>query len=79
MYKVKLDGRYLYHPWDAGLSITAGKLTQELNKNGIFDFSIPFTHPLAGSILRRKSVVEVIRFGRTGTGMLHERYRECRF
>ena len=41
MYKVKLDGRYLYHPWDAGLSITAGKLTQELNKNGIFDFSIP--------------------------------------
>ena len=75
MYKVKLDGRYLYHPWDAGLSITAGKLTQELNKNGIFDFSIPFTHPLAGSILRRKSVVEVIRFGRTGTEELI--YRGC--
>lgn len=62
MYKVKLDGEYLYHPWKEELSMTEGKLTQELNKNGSFDFFIPFTHPLSGSILRRRSVVEVVRF-----------------
>ena len=62
MYKVKLDGKYLYHPWDGKLTLADGTLTQELNKNGVFDFSIPLAHPLAGGILRRKSVVEVIRF-----------------
>lgn len=62
MYKVKLDGKYIYHPWSDKLSLSAGKLTQELNKNGTFDFSIPFAHPLAGSVQRRKSVVEVTRF-----------------
>ena len=64
MYKVKLDGKYLYHPWDKSLPLSDGKLTQELNKNGTFDFAIPFTHPLAASIQRRKSIVEVVRFGK---------------
>lgn len=62
MYKVKLDGKYIYHPWDRDLPLLEGMLTQELNKNGVFDFSIPLTHPLAGDILRRKSMVEVVRF-----------------
>jgi len=67
MYKVKLDGKYLYHPWDKSLSLKSGKLTQELNKNGMFDFSIPFIHPLASAIQRRKSIVEVVRFNRQGS------------
>lgn len=63
MYKIRLDGKYLYHPWDDSRCITEGKLTQEIGKNGTCDVSIPFTHPLADSILRRKSILEVVRFG----------------
>lgn len=62
MYKIRLDGKYLYHPWDDSRCITDGKLTQEISKNGTCDVSIPFTHPLADSVLRRKSILEVVRF-----------------
>lgn len=75
MYKVKLDGKYLYHPWDNNFPFESGKLTQELNKNGMFDFSIPFTHPLISSIQRRKSIVEVVRFNKRG--MEKVIYRGC--
>lgn len=75
MYKVKLDGKYLFHPWDKGLMLPEGKLTQELNKNGMFDFSIPFTHPLVSSIQRRKSIIEVVRFNRQGPEEII--YRGC--
>ena len=75
MYKVKLDGKYLYHPWDKDLTIAEGKLTQELGKNGSFDFSISYTHPLAGAIQRRRSIVEVIRFSTSGTE--ETLYRGC--
>ena len=34
MYKITLDGSYLYHPWIRGRCITEGALTQEVNKNG---------------------------------------------
>lgn len=62
MYKIRLDGKYLYHPWDDGRCITEGKLTQEVGKNGTCDVSIPFLHPLADKVLRRKSILEVVRF-----------------
>ena len=67
MYKVTLDGAYLYHPWMQDRCITEGALTQEVNKNGSCDVSIVLDHPLAGSILRRKSILEVIRFDMAGS------------
>ena len=67
MYKITLDGSNLYHPWIRGRCITEGTLTQEVNKNGSCDVSIVLDHPLAASVLRRKSMLEVIRFGLTGS------------
>lgn len=67
MYKVTLDGAYLYHPWTRDRCITDGALTQEVNKNGSCDVSIVLDHPLAGAILRRKSLLEVIRFDLAGS------------
>lgn len=67
MYKITLDGSNLYHPWIRGRCITEGALTQEVNKNGSCDVSIVLDHPLAASVLRRKSMLEVIRFGLTGS------------
>lgn len=67
MYKITLDGSYLYHPWIRGRCITEGALTQEVNKNGSCDVSIVLDHPLAASVLRRKSMLEVIRFDLTGS------------
>ena len=46
MYKVKMDGEYLYHPWDTNRSISSGQLTLELGKNGTFDCDIPMENPL---------------------------------
>ena len=66
MYKVTLDGAYLYHPWAGDRCITEGTLTQEVNKNGSCDVSIVLDHPLADAILRRKSLLEVIRFDIAG-------------
>ena len=62
MYKVKMDGEYLYHPWDASRSISSGQLTLELGKNGTFDCDIPIENSLYNAMLQRKSIVEVIRF-----------------
>lgn len=67
MYKVTLDGAYLYHPWMQDRCITEGALTQEVNKNGSCDVSVVLDHPLAGSVLRRKSILEVIRFDLAGS------------
>ena len=67
MYKATLDGAYLYHPWMQDRCITEGALTQEVNKNGSCDVSVVLDHPLAGSVLRRKSILEVIRFGLAGS------------
>lgn len=67
MYKVTLDGEYLYHPWMQDRCITEGALTQEVNKNGSCDVSVVLDHPLAGSVLRRKSILEVIRFDLAGS------------
>lgn len=62
MYKVKMDGKYLYHPWDANRTISSGQLTLELGKNGTFDCDIPIENPLYNAMLQRKSIVEVVRF-----------------
>ena len=67
MYKITLDGSYLYHPWIRCRCITEGALTQEVNKNGSCDVSIVLDHPLAASVLRRKSMLEVIRFDLTSS------------
>ena len=67
MYKITLDGSYLYHPWIRDRCITEGVLTQEVNKNGSCDVSIVLDHPLAASVLRRKSMLEVVRFDLTGS------------
>lgn len=75
MFKVKLDGKYLYHPWDKSLTLTEAKMTQEPNKNGSFDFTMPPDNPLYGSVLRRKSMVEVIRFDPSGEEKVI--YRGC--
>lgn len=52
MYKITLDGSYLYHPWIRGRCITEGALTQEVNKNGSCDVSMSWTirlrHPSCG-------------------------------
>lgn len=66
MYKITLDGAYLHHPWIRDRCITEGTLTQEINKNGSCDVSIVLDHPLAASVLRRKSLLEVIRFDLDG-------------
>lgn len=62
MYKVKLDGKYLYHPWDKNRLISSGNLSLEIGKNGTFDCTIPMENPLYQSMALRKSIVEVIRF-----------------
>lgn len=67
MYKVTLDGAYLCHPWMQDRCITEGALTQEVNKNGSCDVSVVLDHPLTGAILRRKSLLEVIRFDLAGS------------
>lgn len=59
MYKIIMDGVYIYHPWSRERCITEGALTQEKSKNGSCEFSIPITHPLAAQIKPRKSIVEV--------------------
>lgn len=74
MYKVRLDGAYLYHPWDKERTLSSGVLTQELNKNGSFDCTIPIENPLFQRILRRKSMIEVVRFTNSSEEVI---YRGC--
>lgn len=62
MYKVKLDGKYLYHPWDKSRLISSGQLSLEIGKNGTFDCAIPMENPLYQSMVLRKTIVEVVRF-----------------
>lgn len=62
MYKVKMDGKYLYHPWDENHLISSGKITLEMGKNGTFDCDIPPDNPLYNEMIPRKSIVEVFRF-----------------
>ena len=74
MYKVKMDGEYLYHPWDMSRTISSGQLTLELGKNGTFDCDIPIENPLYNAMRQRRSIVEVIRY-RTESGHICD--EEC--
>ena len=59
MYTVTLDGAYLHHPKIEEYKITDAVLNLEVNKAGMFEFTIFPNHPLFGAIRRLKSVIEV--------------------
>ena len=62
MYKVKMDNRYIYHPWDKILQINDPKLETELNKNGSFTFSVYPDNPFYNSFTEFKTRIKVISF-----------------
>jgi phage minor structural protein len=62
MYKVKMDNRYIYHPWDKTLQINDPKLETELNKNGSFTFSVYPDNPFYNSFTEFKTRIKVISF-----------------
>ena len=66
MYKVKLDDKYIYHPWDKDLQINDPKLDTELNKNGSFSFAIYPDNPMYNSLEKLKSKLHIIRFDQNG-------------
>lgn len=59
MYKVYCDGQLLYDPRVDELSIIRPKLDLEVNKAGVFTFTIYSTHPLYARVQKLKSVIEV--------------------
>lgn len=59
MYKVLCDGNLLFDPRVDDLKVFDAQVSLEVNKVGRFDFTIYPTHPLYGSILKLKSVIEV--------------------
>ena len=65
MYKVKVDGNTIYNPASSDLVIIDPKLTLEVNNAGEFEFVMPPTHPLYGSVERLSSVVTVEEDGST--------------
>ncbi|RGH20276.1 phage tail protein, partial [Anaerostipes sp. AF04-45] len=66
MYKVKLDDKYIYHPWDKDLQISDPKLDTELNKNGSFSFSIYPDNPMYNSLEKLKSKLHIMWFDQNG-------------
>lgn len=66
MYKVKLNDKYIYHPWDKDLQISDPKLDTELNKNGSFYFSIYPDNPLYNHLEKLKSKVHILWFDNSG-------------
>lgn len=59
MYEVYLDGELLYYPADDENILLSSKLELELNTAGTFEFEVPPTNPLYGSIEPRRSMVQV--------------------
>ena len=66
MYKVKLNDKYIYHPWDKDLQICDPKLDTELNKNGSFSFVIYPDNPLYNQLEKLKSKVHILWFDSAG-------------
>lgn len=66
MYKVMIDGKYLYHPWDRTQQINNPKLDTELNKNGSFSFSIYPDNEFYDSFKKLKTIIKIICFDRVG-------------
>lgn len=65
MYTVYIDDQVLYSPllMDDGYSILSGKITQELNKAGSFEFVIPPNNVRYNDIEKLKSIVTLIADG----------------
>lgn len=61
MYKIYCDGELIYHPTVEELTISAPKLSLEVNKSGSFDFKIYPKHPKYASIKKLKSVIEIFQ------------------
>lgn len=66
MYKVKINDKYIYHPWDKDLQICDPKLDTELNKNGSFSFSIYPDNPMYNSLEKLKSKLHIMWFDQNG-------------
>lgn len=66
MYKVKINDKYIYHPWDKDLQISDPKLDTELNKNGSFSFSIYPDNPMYNNLEKLKSKLRIIWFDQNG-------------
>lgn len=64
MYEVYLDGELLYYPADDENILLSSKLELELNTAGTFEFEVPPTNPLYGSIEPRRSMVQVLKDGK---------------
>ena len=63
MYEVYLDGRILDYPGDEECVILEPKLDLALNDAGSFEFLLPPSNPEYGSILNKKSMVQVLKDG----------------
>lgn len=66
MYKVKINDKYIYHPWDKDLQISDPKLDTELNKNGSFSFSIYPDNPMYNNLEKLKSKLHILWFDDNG-------------
>lgn len=66
MYKVKLNDKYIYHPWDKDLQISDPKLDTELNKNGSFSFVIYPDNTMYYNLEKLKSKLHIIWFDDNG-------------
>lgn len=61
MYKVTCNGKTLHNDELESLRINKGKLTLELGKSGLFEFTIYPTHPYYDTVFPMLSIVEVFR------------------
>jgi hypothetical protein len=61
MYKVTCNDKILHNDESQGLRISNGKLTLELGKSGLFEFTIYPTHPYYDTVFPMLSIVEVFR------------------
>ena len=86
MYKVEIDGQTLYHPNLQQYSIENAILTLEVNKAGLFKFTIRQNHPLYSEIKIMESRItvyddeEILFIGRvlsTKRGFYNEKQVTC--
>lgn len=61
MYKVMCSGKTIHSDSIQGLRVSEGKVSLELGKTGLFEFTIYPTHPYYDYVLPMLSIVEVYR------------------
>lgn len=59
MYQVRCDDKIIYDLRDKDLKIISPKLSQEVNKTGTFNFTIPPKNPWYNYIKKLKSIITV--------------------